>query len=272
MCRHTLIGERILESTPGLAGVAALVRASHERPDGRGYPDRPGRRRDPVRRAHRRRLRRLRRDGLRPPVPARHAAGRRAAGAARRARARSSTPPSWTRSSPCTARGRCRPRPERPRDPLFGVCVPAAAAADPRGDLRWPAATASPSSSAPSDPPRRGGARAARPRAARARRARAGAVARRARAEPGRCSLAAELHLDGAARRRAARPRVALSLIGCLGWTAWRLRARDEVIGGDPARARRARRGLPAARAATLEIVHANPAAADRLQPPARRS
>ena len=39
MCRHTLIGERILESTPGLAGVAALVRASHERPDGCGYPD-----------------------------------------------------------------------------------------------------------------------------------------------------------------------------------------------------------------------------------------
>ena len=40
MRRHTLIGERILESTPGLAGVAALVRASHERPDGGGYPDR----------------------------------------------------------------------------------------------------------------------------------------------------------------------------------------------------------------------------------------
>ena len=39
MCRHTLIGERILESTPGLAGVATLVRSSHERPDGRGYPD-----------------------------------------------------------------------------------------------------------------------------------------------------------------------------------------------------------------------------------------
>ena len=39
MCRHTLIGERILESTPGLAGVAELVRASHERPDGGGYPD-----------------------------------------------------------------------------------------------------------------------------------------------------------------------------------------------------------------------------------------
>jgi two-component system, cell cycle response regulator len=40
MRRHTLIGERILGATPGLAGVAALVRASHERPDGRGYPDR----------------------------------------------------------------------------------------------------------------------------------------------------------------------------------------------------------------------------------------
>ena len=40
MARHTLIGERILEATPGLAGVASLVRASHERPDGTGYPDR----------------------------------------------------------------------------------------------------------------------------------------------------------------------------------------------------------------------------------------
>ena len=40
MCRHTLIGERILQATPGLAAVAALVRASHERPDGSGYPDR----------------------------------------------------------------------------------------------------------------------------------------------------------------------------------------------------------------------------------------
>jgi len=39
MRRHTLIGERILGATPGLAGVAALVRASHERLDGKGYPD-----------------------------------------------------------------------------------------------------------------------------------------------------------------------------------------------------------------------------------------
>jgi two-component system cell cycle response regulator len=40
MRRHTLIGERILGGTPGLAGVAALVRSSHERLDGKGYPDR----------------------------------------------------------------------------------------------------------------------------------------------------------------------------------------------------------------------------------------
>jgi diguanylate cyclase (GGDEF)-like protein len=40
ICRHPLIGQRILQTTPGLAGAAALVRASHERPDGSGYPDR----------------------------------------------------------------------------------------------------------------------------------------------------------------------------------------------------------------------------------------
>jgi diguanylate cyclase (GGDEF)-like protein len=37
--RHTLIGERILAGAPALAPVAELVRASHERWDGRGYPD-----------------------------------------------------------------------------------------------------------------------------------------------------------------------------------------------------------------------------------------
>jgi diguanylate cyclase (GGDEF)-like protein len=39
MQRHTLIGERILAAAPALAGVASLVRASHERMDGAGYPD-----------------------------------------------------------------------------------------------------------------------------------------------------------------------------------------------------------------------------------------
>jgi diguanylate cyclase (GGDEF)-like protein len=40
MKRHTLIGERIAQSAPALVGVAALIRSSHERWDGTGYPDR----------------------------------------------------------------------------------------------------------------------------------------------------------------------------------------------------------------------------------------
>jgi two-component system, cell cycle response regulator len=40
MRRHTLIGERIIAAAPALHGVAALVRSSHERWDGAGYPDR----------------------------------------------------------------------------------------------------------------------------------------------------------------------------------------------------------------------------------------
>jgi diguanylate cyclase (GGDEF)-like protein len=39
MERHTLIGERILCAAPGMQGVAGIVRASHERWDGNGYPD-----------------------------------------------------------------------------------------------------------------------------------------------------------------------------------------------------------------------------------------
>jgi diguanylate cyclase (GGDEF)-like protein len=37
--RHTLIGERILAAAPSLVPAARLVRASHERIDGGGYPD-----------------------------------------------------------------------------------------------------------------------------------------------------------------------------------------------------------------------------------------
>jgi diguanylate cyclase (GGDEF)-like protein len=40
MRRHTLIGERIVAAAPALGTVAKLVRASHERWDGDGYPDR----------------------------------------------------------------------------------------------------------------------------------------------------------------------------------------------------------------------------------------
>jgi two-component system, cell cycle response regulator len=39
MRRHTIIGERILLAAPALRPVARLVRASHERWDGTGYPD-----------------------------------------------------------------------------------------------------------------------------------------------------------------------------------------------------------------------------------------
>jgi two-component system cell cycle response regulator len=38
--RHPLIGERIVSSAPSLSSVARLVRSSHERWDGTGYPDR----------------------------------------------------------------------------------------------------------------------------------------------------------------------------------------------------------------------------------------
>jgi HD-GYP domain-containing protein (c-di-GMP phosphodiesterase class II) len=37
--RHTSSGERILSASAGLARVAAIVRSTHERWDGTGYPD-----------------------------------------------------------------------------------------------------------------------------------------------------------------------------------------------------------------------------------------
>jgi two-component system cell cycle response regulator len=37
--RHTVIGERIVQSAPALVGVSGLIRSSHERWDGTGYPD-----------------------------------------------------------------------------------------------------------------------------------------------------------------------------------------------------------------------------------------
>lgn len=39
MRRHTIIGERMLLAAPALAAIAPLVRSSHERWDGAGYPD-----------------------------------------------------------------------------------------------------------------------------------------------------------------------------------------------------------------------------------------
>jgi two-component system, cell cycle response regulator len=39
MRQHTVLGERILSAVPALAGIGRLVRSSHERWDGLGYPD-----------------------------------------------------------------------------------------------------------------------------------------------------------------------------------------------------------------------------------------
>ena len=39
MRRHPIIGERLILAAPALARVGVLVRASHERWDGAGYPD-----------------------------------------------------------------------------------------------------------------------------------------------------------------------------------------------------------------------------------------
>lgn len=39
MRQHTIIGERIISAAPSLAGIAKIVRSTHERFDGAGYPD-----------------------------------------------------------------------------------------------------------------------------------------------------------------------------------------------------------------------------------------
>ena len=65
MRQHTIDGDDILDAAPALRAGRRIVRATHERWDGGGYPDGLAGDGDPARRAHRRRLRRLRRDGLR---------------------------------------------------------------------------------------------------------------------------------------------------------------------------------------------------------------
>jgi diguanylate cyclase (GGDEF)-like protein len=40
MHQHTVLGERIVSAAPSLASVGRLIRSSHERWDGKGYPDR----------------------------------------------------------------------------------------------------------------------------------------------------------------------------------------------------------------------------------------
>ena len=48
MRRHTVIGERILVAAPALSRVAKIVRSTHERFDGHGYPDRINREQIPL--------------------------------------------------------------------------------------------------------------------------------------------------------------------------------------------------------------------------------
>ena len=95
MRQHTILGERILNAATALRPVARLVRSTHERWDGTGYPDQLDGRRDPARRTDRGRLRRLRGDDRRPRISQRDVTrGGRRPGTARMAPARSSTPKS----------------------------------------------------------------------------------------------------------------------------------------------------------------------------------
>ncbi len=70
MKTHTIEGQRMLDRVGGLLGsVGLVVRASHERFDGAGYPDGLAGEDDPARVADRGRLRRLQRDDHDPLVP-----------------------------------------------------------------------------------------------------------------------------------------------------------------------------------------------------------
>ena len=92
--------------------VAALVRSSHERCDGAGYPDAPRRRRDPARRAHRRR-RATRSTRWSPTAPtARRCRAPPPSRSCAAAPARSSTRASSRRSARSWARARPRLRPD----------------------------------------------------------------------------------------------------------------------------------------------------------------
>ena len=117
MRRHTIIGERILAAAPALGAGRPLVRSSHERFDGSGYPDGLAGRGDPARRADRRRLRRLRRHDLRPRLPRRRRPPPRRSPSCTAAPARSSTRRSSRPSPPCSERRQApaRPSPLRPR-------------------------------------------------------------------------------------------------------------------------------------------------------------
>ena len=78
---HTLIGARIISAAPALSHVAKLVRSSHERWDGEGYPDRLAGEAIPIGCSDRDRVRRPGGDGDGPPVPGGCRPARRSRGA-----------------------------------------------------------------------------------------------------------------------------------------------------------------------------------------------
>ena len=84
MRKHPEIGARILAGS-GLDDIREWVLAHHERPDGRGYPTRAGRRGDPARGEDPRRRRLLRGDDERPRLPQGDRGARGARAAARNA-------------------------------------------------------------------------------------------------------------------------------------------------------------------------------------------
>jgi hypothetical protein len=111
MQTHTVEGQRMLNRIGGLLGrVGLIVRASHERWDGGGYPDGLAQGGDPARRADRVRVRRLQRDDDAPALPLGDAARRRD----RRARGRGGPPVRSARGADARRRG---PRPLSARPP-----------------------------------------------------------------------------------------------------------------------------------------------------------
>ena len=135
---HTIEGERMLERVGGLLGRRRRARPLLPRALGRRrLSRRAGRRGDPARRPHRLRLRRLQRDDHRPLATGAAMTHEARVAELRRCAGRSSTPRSWTRSSPvaggvslAVSNGPHRPLPRLP--PGAKIAPPAGGGDGPR--------------------------------------------------------------------------------------------------------------------------------------------